>query len=272
MYVAAIVDLYSLQTRLGCNSNPHPRNADVQALLKNTHYEQERVRRVNYDDRGIGTALDGYTSADQLGKIANYFWTRSREFGPNLRSWVALALSHYAVLRGESARGMELPDLHSIRLDNEGFSECHALVLVMRNGRTNHFGRIEMSACLRNKRVDICPWAAVGFYLFWRWHVEGEPFPTFESSRDWYDIKLLKCGSDRTKFMSYTTHLQAFNSAFSFIGLQSKAKTHVGRGSGARMAELAGASEAQIRRLGRWYHQSMENSYLSSLPRQTLKL
>ena len=53
LYVAAIVDLYSLQTRLGCNSNPHPRNADVQALLKNTHYEQERVRRANYNGRGI---------------------------------------------------------------------------------------------------------------------------------------------------------------------------------------------------------------------------
>ena len=101
--------------------------------------------------------------------------------------------------------------------------------------------------------------------------MEGESFPTFESSRDWYDIKLLKCRSDRTKYMSYTAHLQAFNSAFSFIGLQSKAKTHVGRGSGARMAELAGASEAQIRRLGRWNHQSMENCYLSSLPRQALR-
>ena len=67
-YVSAIVDLYHLQCRLGCNSNPHPRTVDVQALLKNTHYEQEQVRRANYDDRGLGTVLDGYTTSEQLSR------------------------------------------------------------------------------------------------------------------------------------------------------------------------------------------------------------
>ena len=37
------------------------------------------------------------------------------------------------------------------------------------------------------------------------------------------------------------------------------------------MAELAGASEDQIRRLGRWNNQSMENCYLTSLPREAIR-
>jgi hypothetical protein len=270
-YASAIVDLYSFQCRLGINSHPHPRDADVQALLKNTHYERERIRRANYDDRGIGTILDGYSTLQQIGEIADHFWRRNHDCSSVLRNLVTFSLSHYAILRGESARAMELPDMHCVRLENEGFGDCYALVLVMRQGKMNQFGKIELSACLRNRDVAICPWGAVGFYFFWRWHLEGEPFPTFENSRSWYDIKLLKSGRDRTKPISYTTHLQAISSAFEAVGLQSRAKTHVGRGSGARMAELGGASEAQIRRLGRWNNQAMENCYLTCLPREAMR-
>ena len=46
---------------------------------------------------------------------------------------------------------------------------------------------------------------------------------------------------------------------------------HAARGSGARMAELAGASEDQIRRLGRWNNQSMENCYLTNLPNEVIR-
>ena len=43
------------------------------------------------------------------------------------------------------------------------------------------------------------------------------------------------------------------------------AKTHIGRGSGAQMAELGGASEGDIRRLGRWNSQALAVCYLTSL-------
>jgi len=136
-YTSAIVDLYTLQCRLGINSNPHPRDENVQALLRNTHYERERVRRANYDDRGVGTMLDGYSNLEQICSIADHFWTRNRDFGTNLRNLVTFCLSHYAILRGESARAMELPELHCVRLENEGYGDCYALVLVMRQGKTN---------------------------------------------------------------------------------------------------------------------------------------
>ncbi|ETI55557.1 hypothetical protein F443_01771 [Phytophthora nicotianae P1569] len=166
---------------------------------------------------------------------------------------------------------LELADLHSIMLENEGYSPCRAIVMVMRQGKTNQVGRIEVGACMRNKIVEICPHGLLGLYLFWRWHVDGEAFPDFTSSDRWYPLKLLKTGKDPKKTMSYKVHREAITAALNHVGIRSKAKTHVGRGSGSRMADLGGASESQIRRLGRWNTQAMEKCYLTSLPREAMR-
>ncbi|ETO67568.1 hypothetical protein F444_15520 [Phytophthora nicotianae P1976] len=131
---------------------------------------------------------------------------------------------------------LELADLHSIPLENEGYNPCRALVMVMvmGQGKTNQVGRVEVGACMRHKN-------------------------------------LLKTGKDPTKPMSYKVHHDAISSALKYAGIRSKAKTHVGRGSGSRMADLGGASESQIRRLGRWNNQSMEKYYLTSLPREAMR-
>ncbi|KAL3702058.1 hypothetical protein R1sor_020080 [Riccia sorocarpa] len=270
-YTAAVVDLWSQQKQQKVNAHPNPRTDAVQLLLRNVQSEQEETRKRNFDDRGIGTLLDGYTTVSELNGIVDYFWQKGRDHEVHLRNLVAFLLSHYALMRGESIRGMELPDLHSVLLDKEGYSQCYALILVMRQGKTNQFGRLEVAACLRNSEVSICPFGALGFYLFWRWHMQGEDFPSFARSSDWYNIKLLKSGTNLCKEVDYRVHKESIESAFAAIGLKSKAKTHVGRGSGARMAELGGASEAQIRRLGRWNHQTMENCYLTSLPREAMR-
>ena len=288
-YVAAIVDLWRSQCKRRINSNPHPVDHDVKQLLKNVGYGENKTKKDNYVDRGIGTLLDGYTSVDQLRKITNYFWSRTSDFGPALRNLTAFLLSNFAILRGENARAMELPDMHSISLSNEGPSDCHALVLVLRQGKTNQFNRyvyrflnalfffssrsfsflnfllfsplfsfffcpsfsliiffflfyplfslsififfsflflfndgscipffsislyylfrLEISACLRNKEVAVCPIGGLAFYLFWRWHMENEEFPSFQRSQDWYDIKLLKSGKNLKKEMDYKVRI-----------------------------------------------------------------
>ncbi len=43
------------------------------------------------------------------------------------------------------------------------------------------------------------------------------------------------------------------------------------RGSGTRMAELAGADDNSIRRLGGWNRQVLDNVYLSSMPRPAMR-
>ncbi|ETP52789.1 hypothetical protein F442_02247, partial [Phytophthora nicotianae P10297] len=39
---------------------------------------------------------------------------------------------------------LELADLHSIPLENEGYNPCRALVMVMGQGKTNQLGRVEV--------------------------------------------------------------------------------------------------------------------------------
>ena len=109
-------------------------------------------------------------------------------------------------------------------------------------------------------------------YFFWRWHVEAEPFPSFRDSPDWYDIKLLKANPDNlVTSLSYRAHYDAVVKAFKAVGINAKAKTHVTRGSGTRMAEIGGASEDQIRRLGRWSNSALEGCYLTALPREAMR-
>ena len=180
-------------------------------------------------------------------------------------------MSHYALLRGEIVSQLELADMHSVQLENEDFTECIALVFVLRQGKMNQFGRNDFGAFIRSKDVRVCPMSTVELYLYWRFHVENEPFPSMRSSGEWINVRLLKSGRDPTNSIDYKTHKKAIDMAFEKIGLTSKAKTRAARGSGARMEELAGASEDQIRRLGRWNNQAIENCYLTCLPREAIR-
>ncbi|ORX46515.1 hypothetical protein DM01DRAFT_330032 [Hesseltinella vesiculosa] len=67
-------------------------------------------------------------------------------------------------------------------------------------------------------------------------------------------------------------HLTAVNRAFDALSIGRSHKTHAGNGSGARQAEFDDATEAQLRRLGHWNHQSMEQCYLNILPRATIMI
>ncbi|CEP20070.1 hypothetical protein [Parasitella parasitica] len=52
---------------------------------------------------------------------------------------------------------------------------------------------------------------------------------------------------------------------------QSSKATHIFRGAGARMAELWGVDESEIRRNGQWNSTSMNRSYLTGLPRRLMR-
>ncbi|KAG2776784.1 hypothetical protein PC116_g7881 [Phytophthora cactorum] len=182
-----MVDLWKQQARAHINSNPSPRIEVVKTLLKVTEYEKDERKRKTMEDRGADTMLDGYTTTDQIRRISQFFWDNVREPGTRLRNMLAFLLCHYALMRGK----MELADIHSVNLENEGYSPCRAVVLVMRQGKTNQVGRIEVGAFLRNKSVELCPHGLLAFYLFWRWLVDREPFLCFTSSEQWYPLKLL---------------------------------------------------------------------------------
>ena len=72
--------------------------------------------------------------------------------------------------------------------------------------------------------------------------------------------------NDRTKAMSYGSHLESIDRNFAANDIRTGAKTHIGRRSGAQMAEMDNVAELQIRRAGRWNMSVMEFRYLNHLP------
>jgi hypothetical protein len=269
-YTNAIIDLYNQQVQHNANSNPHPRQSNVRLLIKNYAAETAQKKRENYDDRAAGTLLDGYTSTETLIDISNAYWTKSS--GAGLRDRAAFLLCHALFLRGENARMIELPDMFSIQLENECPSQtCTALVVLLDKGKMNSFGRVEYAGCLRHLKVEACPISAVAFHFFFRFMVHNEPFPDMTSSASWYDTKFMNTASSNTETLSYVSHRKSIQTVFNQLHLPFNKKTHIGRGSGARMAELAGASDAQIRRHGRWNSNSLDTCYLTNLPREILR-
>ncbi|MGH7974213.1 MAG: hypothetical protein ACREBR_01710, partial [bacterium] len=189
-YIAAIVDLYNKQRGRNMNSHPNPRNSDISQLLQALNREKHHHRRANYVDRGIGTLLDGVNSTEQWGKVYDGFMEEGT--GVALRNRLAVCLCNNLALRGELCRRLELPDLFCIDLKNEGpQGECKALVAILGQGKTNQFGKIEFGAAMRNREVRLCLFGALAMWLFWRFEIEGEPYPDFSESRNWYDTKVI---------------------------------------------------------------------------------
>ncbi|KAE8231011.1 hypothetical protein CF326_g3980 [Tilletia indica] len=268
-YVAALVDLYVQQQARGVNSAPHPRHGPVRILLSTRKVQEHSRKRSEYVDRGIGTSLDGYTR-EQLEDICAYFVQRDNETG--LRDRLAFLISHYALLRGDNARRLELADLHHLDLSGEGPSPCFAVVLLLANGKTNQAGRVEYGSFLRNKDANVCPVGCLAMYLFSRFHHSAEPFPDMSRSSLWYDTKVIKSATSLTLPISDDAQCKAFDRAFKACHVTTTAKTHAARKSGAQLAESGGASEASVRRAGRWNQTTMETCYLTRLPRPVLRV
>jgi len=264
-YTNAVVDLYNQQVALRINSNGHPRSPQVRQLLRNVKAQTAQTKKKNYQDRGIGSLLDSYHSEKQFEQICDSFCVRG-----DLRGRAAFLVSHFGLLRGENVRDLELADMFSQPLDKEGFQPCTAMVLLIQHGKTNTYGKLQHCGFMRNKNVHLCPIGAVAFYLFERFHVTLEPFPSFRSSRDWYDVKFL-CGKNRTKSISYETHKSCYEAVFAHLGLTFNKKTHINRQQGVRQLESADVDISQTRRHGRWGMDTVEAGYSAPLAREAIR-
>uniref|UniRef100_H3GWY4 Ndc10 domain-containing protein n=1 Tax=Phytophthora ramorum TaxID=164328 RepID=H3GWY4_PHYRM len=112
--------------------------------------ERAKRKREKFDDRGKGTVQDTY-SIDQLKNVAEYFM--AQKSGRGLRDRVDLLFGHAQMARGETTRNLQLPDLFSMELPNEGPTTCVAALAVMDQGKMNQFGRIEYGGCIRHRDV-----------------------------------------------------------------------------------------------------------------------
>ncbi|SAM09244.1 hypothetical protein [Absidia glauca] len=70
---------------------------------------------------------------------------------------------------------------------------------------------------------------------------------------------------------SYSSHRKSIGKALSSPGIRSNKKTHINRGSSARMAGSVCANADQIRRQDRWNNTSINGAYLISLPRELVR-
>ena len=102
--------------------------------------------------------------------------------------------------------------------------------------------------------------------------MSGEPFPCFRTSRDWYNIKLLKHdNANLDQRLSDSTASAWTRRLYALSGIQGSKVTHIPRSSGARITEANNVSKAQIRQGGQWNSDQMTGYYLTDLPRQFMR-
>ena len=147
------------------------------------------------------------------------------------------------------------------------------MITTMRQGKQNQHGKIEYMGCMRNVDPVLCPLSALAFYFFNRWGRDGAtPFPSFRQPEDYYGHYVFP-GSVRVpeRPLSYATQLDWSRKMFQAVGIHMKEKSHAPRKQSARLAEIRGVPEAQIRRAGRWNTDAMTGVYLSYLPRAFMR-
>ena len=269
-YISAVLDIYNRQIALKLHNNPNPRGLGVKGHLKELQASTHERIRAHHEDRAIGTILDGY-SLDTLRAFVERCWEPTTRVEPYLRTSLDFLIGHFYLLRGQLRRTAELADMFVLDLPSEGVQTCRAWVFIFDNGKTNNTGKKQYLGAMRHKDVTTCVQGALAQYLFWRFHVGKQEWPDFSSSEAWDTIKLLR-GSDPKTPLDESTHRKWIRDIFNEIGHKSSQTTHAGRKSGAQCAEIAGVSEEEIRRAGRWNDDIMSTTYLTSLPRKFMRI
>ncbi|KAG2216357.1 hypothetical protein INT45_001609 [Circinella minor] len=270
-YIKAVIDLYHDQVAAGVNSHPHPRGQKVNTWRKGKAKHNRDTLYESFTDRGVGTLQDGYDYNEMVAVSLYFFTNRDHEPVAEMRNRASFLMHHMMMLCGENSRFAEFADLFGINFpeDEENSTPCPVLAFYSDFGKTLANRNRMYFAIIQHKDVQVCAFGAIAFYLFYRFHMSNEKFPKFTKNEDRYGLKLLK-GKDAKKQMAYTTMNAPIVHAFRQYNITSLHTTHTGRGSGARDAELRGATEDQLCRHGCCNMQSMERHYLMKLSRASI--
>lgn len=196
-YISAITKKYKIQCATRGSSIAPPReDYRIRDLLTVASGQREATERMSLRDRFKNSFLDGPSSTEELVRISDEFMRQGR--GSDLKHRLAAILSLSAALRGQTTRHLEIADLAMLDIPSDGPQQCPALVMIIRKGKTNHFGKIEYGSGLRNKHAELCVFGALALSFFWRYHIANEPFPDFSSRKNWHFIKVIP-GSTRRR-------------------------------------------------------------------------
>ncbi len=106
--------------------------------------------------------------------------------------------------RSQTPRLLKLSDLGLLNCPDEGPGGSYVFRVSYNESKTNQFGNIENNGMLRHKDVGRCPFGAIAFYLFYRFAINGENWPSFKRRQDWYEVNLFK-GRHATSSTSSST-------------------------------------------------------------------
>lgn len=251
-YVSALISLWEDQRLAEGNLYPHPRGSLIRAFLHDLRITRASLRRSTFEDRAIRGLKDGYT-IDESRKISTALLaSRGSNEERSFRTRLDLLLLHAMMLRSESTRMVELADLVSIRLDNEG-QDCAAVVMMVTTGKTidradgSSPRSIVYHGFLRHKDVLLCPVGALAQWLSYRWDSYGEPTPSFTDRASWYGKKLIPADLNAPlKSVSSRTQSYWISRVFEEVGVVSSKITHTPRRTVARYMDLLEVPEDQV--------------------------
>jgi hypothetical protein len=253
-YISAIQKLYDEQSSMGINPAPRSQGVALKVLKQSILRSTWSRNRKDYSDRGEGTIKDSYLPSQVFDHTAEVWKVNTRkEVAFAFRTQVDFLFGNHMLLRGSNRRPLELPDCFCLDLPNEGPKissfPTKALVVVMRQGKTNQHGRMEYGSALRHRDPHACLIGALAFWFFWRWQIEkqDERFPSFVKSEDWYDIKILRRSAKEVKGeISPQTANDWTRRYYNRCGIKTSKASHAPRVAGSQNADLSGVAEGQV--------------------------
>ena len=86
----------------------------------------------------------------------------------HLRTLVDFLLGYYILIRGGDWRSIEISDLFTFEFPGKGPTPYIPLILTIRAGKQNQYGRLKTAGALRSRDPSIYILGAVGFYLLYQ--------------------------------------------------------------------------------------------------------
>lgn len=256
-----------------------PNISEVSDYAKERCRQKASMERDNFWNRG--RKVDSTYTIDEFRQMMLNMYKltgsgKRKDIFDGINSILEFNLGHHLLLRGQSKRSLEL-SRSSYDFTPISDGKIRVLAFKTTEGKTvSAKTGPQMMAAARSKDVLTCLVAGYVFSLWYRFDFErhyaplfGEDAPDFLEKKDWYLIKVLFAHKGKARSngeISYSHENNLVSQCFETIGFRSDKKTHVGRKSGARIADSNSVEEAQVLRAGQWnqsdaYHRSYSSPF-----------
>ena len=244
-YISSVMDLWKEQVSQGLIDLTHPCGCALRGLLKEQKQKQDTIWRRAFEDRALGMILEGYMSV-QLTNMCNW----ALEQLTSLEQWLKICLNflmgHFLCIRGENCMNLELCDMFTVSLLNEGYQTCQALIVTFQASKTNKDGHLRQMRAIWGKDIFVCLLEVLVTYLFYRYDITDESFSDLCNNSTWFNIKVLWGGKDIYTSLEYDTALDWTSHLYTLDNIIGASKCHMPQKRTVQTAEDTSISEGQI--------------------------